>query len=180
MQVVQLSAFFCRMFFVLITLISRRFSSAMLTAVYLATCESSSSTLNERSFGVGAIGFLSLLFLEASSFLDMNFFSCKLAFFIELIFKLILPLQCIWFLSLKTPIRYAIDVNASSQPDWIVDFMMRHCTSVQFIDILHSGALSFHRFQWLHSDCALSRRFEITSDSSVSETHSCWEAKKPN
>ena len=67
----------------------------MLTAVYLATCESSSSTLIERSFGVDAIGFLSLLFLEASSFLDLNFFSCKLAFFIELIFKLILPLQCI-------------------------------------------------------------------------------------
>lgn len=67
----------------------------MHTAVYLATCESSSSTLNERNCGIGAIGFLSLLFLEASSFLDLNLFSCKLAFFIELIFKLILPLQCI-------------------------------------------------------------------------------------
>jgi hypothetical protein len=95
MQVVQLSAFFCRLFFVRITLISRRFSSAMLIAVYLATCESLSSTLNERSCVVGAIVFLSLLFLEASSFLDLNFFYCKLAFFIELILKLILHLNFI-------------------------------------------------------------------------------------
>ncbi len=46
-----------------------------------------------------------------------------------------------------TPRRYAIDTEASTQPDWIVNFMMRHCASMQCVELMNVGMMPYYFWQ---------------------------------